>query len=74
MQTQEGRLYLFVAIDRTSKFALVQLYEKATLRVAGDFLRALVEAVPYRVHTVFTDNGTHFTEPGGNCWTPIEIR
>jgi transposase InsO family protein len=74
VQTQEGRLYLFVAIDRTSKFAFVQLHEKATRQVAGDFLRALVEAVPYRVHTVLTDNGTHFTEPGGNCWTPIEIR
>ncbi|MBL6459539.1 transposase, partial [Belnapia sp. T6] len=35
---------------------------------------ALVGAVPYRVHTVLTDNGTHFTEPGGNCWTPVEIR
>ncbi|MBL6459627.1 DDE-type integrase/transposase/recombinase, partial [Belnapia sp. T6] len=64
VQTQEGRLYLFVAVDRTSKFAFVQLHEKATRRVAGDFLRALVGAVPYRVHTVLTDNGTHFTEPG----------
>jgi hypothetical protein len=26
--------------------------------------------VPYRVHTVLTDNGTHFTEPSGNTWTP----
>ena len=36
---EEGRLYLFVAIDRTSKFAFAQLHEKATRRVAGDFLR-----------------------------------
>jgi transposase InsO family protein len=74
VQTQEGRLYLFVAVDRTSKFAFVQLHEKATRRVAGDVLRARVGAVPSRVHTVLTDNGTHFTEPGGNCWTPVEIR
>ena len=33
-------------------------------RVAGDFLRHLIEAVPYTVHTVLTDNGTHFTTPG----------
>src|SRR3954463_13449711 len=29
VQTAEGKLYLFVAIDRTSKFAFVQLVEKA---------------------------------------------
>jgi transposase InsO family protein len=42
--------------------------------VAGNFLRALIAAVPYRVHTVLTDNGTHFTEPSGNTWTPDEIK
>jgi transposase InsO family protein len=26
------------------------------------------------VHTVLTDNGTHFTEPSGNTWTPDEIK
>jgi len=29
VHTQEGKLYMFVAIDRTSKFAFVQLVEKA---------------------------------------------
>jgi len=24
--------------------------------IAGDFLRRLIEAVPYRIHTVLTDN------------------
>ena len=74
MRTEEGRLYLFVAIDRTSKFAFVELHEKATRRVAGDFLRHLAEALPYKVHTVLTDNGTHFTEPTGDGWTPENIR
>ena len=64
VHTAEGRLYLFVAIDRTTKFAFVELHERATRRVAGDFLRHLIAAVPYRVHTVLTDNGTHFTTPG----------
>jgi transposase InsO family protein len=74
VRTEEGRLYLFVAIDRTSKFAFAQLHAKATRRVAGNFLRALVEAVPYKVHTVLTDNGTHFTDPSGDGWTPGEIK
>ena len=33
-------------------------------RTAADFLRRLIAAVPYKVHTVLTDNGTHFTTPG----------
>jgi transposase InsO family protein len=74
VRTEMGRLYLFVAIDRTSKFAFVELHEKATRRIAGDFLRHLAAAVPYRLHTVLTDNGTHFTEPTGDGWTPEDIR
>ena len=74
LRTEQGKLYLLVAIDRTSKFAFVELHEKVTRRVAGNFLRALIAAVPYRVHTVLTDNGTHFTEPSGNGWTPDEIK
>src|SRR3954451_24523465 len=51
LRTEQGKLYLLVAIDRTSKFAFVELHEKVTRRVAGDFLRHLIAAVPYRVHT-----------------------
>ena len=63
VRTAEGKLYLIVAIDRTSKFAFVELHEKVTRRTAADFLRRLIAAVPYKVHTVLTDNGTHFTTP-----------
>lgn len=49
VRTAKGRLYLFVAIDRTSKFAFAQLVEKATRRVAGDFLRALAAIVSHRM-------------------------
>jgi hypothetical protein len=64
---EEGRLYLLVAIDRTSKFAFVELHEKVTTGIAGDFLRALIKAVPYKVHTVLTDHGIHFTTPGNTA-------
>jgi transposase InsO family protein len=67
VRTEQGKLYLFVAIDRTSKFAFAELHEKATRRVAGDFLRHLIAAVPYKAHTVLTDNGTHFTTPGNTA-------
>ncbi|QRE75500.1 IS481 family transposase [Methylobacterium aquaticum] len=74
VRTQEGKLYLFVAIDRTSKFAFVELHEQANRRVAGDFLRALASAVPYKIQIVLTDNGTHFTDPTGDGWTPEDIK
>jgi hypothetical protein len=51
-----------------------ELHEKATTRIAADFLHALIKAVPYKVHTVLTDNGTHFTDPRGETWRPAEIR
>jgi transposase InsO family protein len=62
VRTAEGKLYLFVAIDRTSKFAVVELVEKADMQAAAAFLAALVEAVPYRIHTVLTDNGIQFAD------------
>ena len=74
VRTAEGKLYLLVAIDRTSKFAFVELRETVSRRDAADFLRRLIEAVPYKVHTVLTDNGTHFTDPTGDSWSPVEIR
>jgi transposase InsO family protein len=63
VQTAEGKLYMFVAIDRTSKFAFAQLVDKANRVTASAFLVALIEAVPYKIHTVLTDNGIQFRYP-----------
>ena len=54
LRTGEGKLHMFVAIDRTSKFAFVKLEERATSMTARAFLEALIEAVPYRIHTILT--------------------
>ena len=74
VRTAQGRLYLLVAIDRTSKFAFVELHEKVARRTAADFLRHLIAAVPYKVHTVLTDNGTHFTTPGNTSSATPDIK
>jgi transposase InsO family protein len=63
VQTAEGKLYLYVAIDRTSKFAFVQLVKRTGRSSASAFLEALIKAVPYKIHTVLTDNGIQFTFP-----------
>ena len=60
VRTEEGKLYMLVAIDRTSKFAFVELHDRATRRNASEFLRRLIKVVPYKVHTVLTDNGVQF--------------
>ena len=59
--------------DRTSKFAFVEVQEKATQPVAADFLNTLIQVVPYKIHTVLTDNGVHFTTPGNRCSAAAEI-
>ena len=74
VRTAQGKLYLLVAIDRTSKFAFVEMHEKVARRTAGDFLRRLIAAVPYKVHTVLTDNGTHFTTPGNTSSAAPDIK
>jgi len=66
LRTAEGKLYLFVAIDRTSKFAVAQLVEKADRKTAWEFLELLLDAVPYRIHTILTDNGIQFAEQPRN--------
>ena len=60
VRTEEGKLHLFVAIDRTSKFAFAQLHATATVSAATAFLEALIAAVPYKIHILLTDNGVQF--------------
>jgi len=73
VRTAEGKLHLFVAIDRTSKFAFVELVEQADMRAAAAFLKALVAAVPYRIHTVLTDNGIQFADLPKNRKGPTAL-
>ena len=57
-----------VATSRgTSKFAFVELHQKAGKMVAAAFLRNLIAAVPYRLHIVLTEPPLvrHWFEPNG---------
>lgn len=71
-----------MAIDRTSTFTFVELRKKATTKVSGDFLRHLVEAVLYKIHTVLSESpvlseieeGIHFTTPGADGSAVPEIK
>ena len=61
VHTAQGRLYLFVAIDRVSRFAFVPLHQRAGKIQAAQFLRELRQALPYAIHTILTDNGIQST-------------
>jgi transposase InsO family protein len=63
VRTEEGKLYLLVAIDRTSKFAYAELHGHAEREIATAFLENLIASVPYKIHTVLTDNGSAFCHP-----------
>ena len=73
VRTEEGKLYLFVAIDRTSKLAFARLEQRANIYTAADFLQALVDAVPYQIHTVLTDNGVQFCDAPRNRSGPTAM-
>ena len=55
VRTEEGKLYLFVATDRTPKIAFAKLVDKANTAAATEFLDALVQAIPYKINVVLTD-------------------
>jgi len=73
VRTDEGKLFIFVAIDRTSKAAFVQLHERANTKTAVAFLNDLIEAMPYAIHTVLTDNGIQFADLPRNREQPTAL-
>ena len=57
-----GKLIMFLAIDRVSKFTYVEFHDSAGKMEGSAFLRNVVAAFPYRIHTVLTDNGMAFAD------------
>jgi transposase InsO family protein len=62
LRLAQGKLFLFLAIDRVSKFAHVAFLDANTKANGAAFLREVVAAFPYRLHTVLTDNGMAFAD------------
>ena len=58
----DGKLVMFLAIDRVSKFTYVEFHDKAGKMAGSAFLRNVVEVFPYKIHTVLTDNGMAFAD------------
>jgi len=58
----EPRQFLFVAIDRTTRWVYVALKPDRTARSAKAFLTAVIQAAPFRIQKCLTDNGSEFTD------------
>lgn len=58
--TKEGKIYLFVAIDRTTKYCFVRLYEDQTAKTASLFLQEVIAKSPLKIDKILTDNGKQF--------------
>jgi hypothetical protein len=64
-------------LTSASKVAFAQLHPRAKWVVAAEFLRRVLDKLPYQVPTVLTDNGVPFTPepqqllPGGHRFDRI---
>lgn len=61
VRTKEGKCYLFVAIDRTTKYVYVELHATMTTDVSQSFLKNLIAHCPFKITKILTDNGAQFT-------------
>jgi transposase InsO family protein len=76
MADEPRRRYLFVAIDRPSRWVYVAVKPDKTARTAKSFLAALVKRAPFKIRKLFIDNGSEFTDryPTGGERTPTGTR
>jgi transposase-like protein len=62
MSDESRRRYLFVAIDRATRWVFIHVFPTKTAANARRFLRDLERACPIRIRTILTDNGKEFTD------------
>jgi transposase InsO family protein len=62
MPDETSRRYLFVAIDRATRWVFVQIKSHKTAAAARSFLNALHKACPIKMQKILTDNGKEFTD------------
>jgi transposase InsO family protein len=62
MPVETSRRYLFVAIDRATRWVFMHIYGDMTENSSVDFLHRLKLASPIRISKILTDNGSQFTD------------
>ena len=62
MADETARRYLFVAIDRVTRWVYLRIYGDQSEVSSTDFLRRLRAASPIKIVKLLTDNGSQFTD------------
>ncbi|WP_379971600.1 DDE-type integrase/transposase/recombinase [Edwardsiella ictaluri] len=62
MPDETRRKYLFVAIDRASRWVYLEILPDKSARSASGFLSRLVRKASFKLSIVLTDNGKEFTD------------
>jgi transposase InsO family protein len=62
MPDEIPRRYLFVAIDRASRWVFPRIYNNQSEASSLDFPKRLQAACPIRIRAILTDNGKEFTD------------
>jgi transposase InsO family protein len=58
---ETGKLYLFVSIDRATKYVYVEIHPRMTGDIACEFLKNVIADCPFKITKILTDNGAQFT-------------
>ena len=62
MADEDQRTYLFVAIDRATRWVYLERLPDKSAASARGFLQRLLAAAPFKITTLLTDNGKEFTD------------
>ncbi|WP_081129144.1 IS481 family transposase [Metallibacterium scheffleri] len=62
MADESARRYLFVAIDRATRWVFLRIYADQSEASSSDFLRRLYATAPMKIVKLLTDNGSQFTD------------
>ena len=62
MPDETTRRYLFVAIDRATRWVFMEIYSDQTEGSSVDFLSKVKSACPVKIIKLLTDNGSQFTD------------
>ena len=62
MPDESQRKYLFVAIDRASRWVYLEVLPDQSIASAQRFLKNLIAQAPFEIRIILTDNGKTFTD------------
>lgn len=66
IRISKKKYYLFVAIDRATRYAYVEVHDNKTSATATMFLKNVLQQYPFKIQKILTDNGVEF------CYNPYQ--